>query len=92
MSMSFIRKLYNVPAKRGMLVCFRAELYWITSASNYLRLRPYYYTNRKKGRLIYVHPTDDVAYFSERQNNWIYTDCSQQTITTCKIYSASMEF
>lgn len=90
MSMMWVRKYYKVPAKRGMLVCFYGVFGWITSASNYLRIKPFEAFGRR-GRTVNVHPYDDIAYMLE-SGQWFYTDVSPKTITACETYRNSLDY
>jgi len=66
MTMEYVRKTYNVPAKRGMQVkiYYKVDDKWIlakagriSSASHYIHVDG-----------IPFHPTDDVVYFDEDGN------------------------
>jgi hypothetical protein len=58
MSMEYVRKTYNVPAKRGGKIRYWWLGSWyygtITSATNYIRVR----MDGEKTRRVNIHPTD----------------------------------
>ena len=90
MSMKYIRDTYNVPVKRGMLVCWQGHLAKVASASNYVRIRFVDPNGVWGARTLYVHPTDDMAYMLPCQQ-WLYTDVSDKTLAACKEYSEQRE-
>ncbi len=79
MSMQYVRKTYNVPAKRGMLVCFNGgKLGRITSATNMIHIKACG-SNEKPNYRYRVHPTDDIAYWLPSEQ-WLCANCSDKTI------------
>lgn len=59
MSLEYIRRTYNVPAKRGATVKFQGKPGVIASSNGkYLRVR-------FGGKLLTIHPTWEVEYIAE---------------------------
>ncbi len=69
MSMEYIRKFYNVPAKRGAEVTIKTPKMGdikgviVASRGAYLRIR----TSLPKSKILTYHPTDHIEYHPNRR-------------------------